>query len=493
MPFAIDPVYYPFLRGLMHFWYVILVLMITASAAVAAIHVVLNKRDVRAAIGWVGIILLVPLVGTLLYSLFGINRIQRRANALFGRRFRVNSANQHLVTETELAGRLEPDKVHLLSLHRLVQKVSRLPLVSGNLVEPLRDGDEAYPAMLKAIAEARSSISLCTYIFDFDRVGLQFVAALKQAMERGVDVRILLDAVGSRYSSPPIHRTMQQEGLQVALFMRTRLPWGWTYANLRNHRKLLIVDGTIGFTGGMNIREGHMHSLHPIHPVQDLHFRLQGPIVGQLQETFCEDWSFATGNPLEGKAWFPDLHPAGDMVCRGLNDGPDEDFEHIRWAILGAIASAESSIRIISPYFLPEPSLISALNVAAMRGLAVEILLPQQNNLRLVEWASQAHYGLLLHRGCRIYETPSPFDHTKLMIVDSLWVMFGSANWDPRSLRLNFEFNVACYDRGLAQQMEQFFAQKREQATPIDAEEERKRPLAQRIRNGFARLLSPYL
>lgn len=492
--FAAEEFYEPVTRIFVQFWYVILVLAVTLFALYAAVHVALNKRDVRAAIGWIGIIMLVPLVGTILYFLLGINRIQRRANKVFGSRKRVESNNHdQWVDENHLVGHLPLDSQHLLSLYRLVQRVSRRPLLSGNKVEPLNGGDAAYPVMLEAIGKAQGSISLCTYIFDDDPVGREFLAALKAAKERGVEVRILVDAVGARYSYPPIHQTMYEAGLEVEIFNPSRVPWKWAYANLRNHRKLLIVDGKIGFTGGMNIREGTQLSRNPSHPIQDLHFRIQGPVVAELQESFCEDWTFATGNTIEGPLWFPPLPPVGNSSCRALSDGPDEDFEHIRWAILGAIASAERSVRVITPYFLPDAATISALNVAAMRGLKVEILVPAHNNLNLVQWASTAHFGQLLAGGCRIFETPSPFDHTKLMIVDGAWVMLGSANWDPRSLRLNFELNVECYDSELATQLEQLFLEKRQRSHEVTKEENKGRPMSQRVRNGFARLLSPYL
>lgn len=492
--FAMEELYAPVLRVFVQFWYIILVLAVTSVALYAAVHVALHKRDVRAAIGWIGIIMLVPLFGTVLYFLLGINRIQRRANVLFGDRLRMESNNTDWhVDENLLVGHLPLDSQHLLSLYRLVEKVSRRPLLSGNKVEPLNGGDAAYPSMLKAIQEAEASISMCTYIFDDDPVGREFLQAMVEANERGVEVRILIDAVGARYSYPPIHQTMREAGLEVEIFNPSRVPWKWAYANLRNHRKLLIIDGCIGFTGGMNIREGTQLSRKPSHPIQDLHFRVQGPVVAELQESFCEDWSFATGNTIEGPLWFPPLTPVGNSCCRALSDGPDEDFEHIRWAILGAIASAERSVRIITPYFLPDAATVSALNVAAMRGLKVEILVPAHNNLTLVQWASTAHFGQLLARGCRIFETPSPFDHTKLMIVDGAWVMMGSANWDPRSLRLNFELNVECYDAELATQLEQLFLEKRQRSHEVTKAESRDRPLSQRVRNGFARLLSPYL
>jgi cardiolipin synthase len=181
------------------------------------------------------------------------------------------------------------------------------------------------------------------------------------------------------------------------------------------------------------------------------------------------------------------------VVARGVPDGPDEDFEKLLWTLLGALSIARHSIRIVTPYFLPDRAVISALNLASMRGVRVDILLPARNNLRLVSCASRAMWWEVLQHGCRIWLTPPPFDHSKLMIVDGCWVLLGSANWDPRSLRLNFEFNVECYDTELAQQLDRWVETKRRGAHPVTMEEVDGRSLPARLRDGTARLLTPYL
>jgi cardiolipin synthase len=489
-----DDMYIKLLSFMDSFWHIAAMFVVIPMAVTAAIHAALCKRESRAALGWIGIIFFVPFVGSLLYFLFGINRIQRRATALFGDRIRFSSPQPISPLTADGLRDLLPIHVrHLESLYRIVQQISRRALFPGNQITTLYNGDQAYPEMLNAISQAQHSITLTTYIFDDDRVGSAFCKALKQAVQRGVQVRVLIDAVGGRYSWPPIYYKMRRDGITVDRFMPTRLPWRWAYMNLRSHRKILVVDGKLGFTGGMNIREGHQLSLAPRHPVQDIHFRVEGPVVHHLQEVFCEDWHFTTDEWLEGPEWFPHIESVGNMACRGISDGPDDDFEHIRWTILGAIASAQHSIRIITPYFLPDSSIINALNIAAMRGVDVEILLPSKNNLSLVQWASTAHYSLLLERGCRLYASAPPFDHTKLMIVDQAWSFIGSTNWDPRSLRLNFEFNLECYDTTLADVLYRLFVEKITNAQPISLDSLRERSWLVRIRDGFARLLTPYL
>ena len=185
--------------------------------------------------------------------------------------------------------------------------------------------------------------------------------------------------------------------------------------------------------------------------------------------------------------------PVGETVARGINDGPDEDFEKARFVFLGALACARSSVRIMTPYFLPDAGLISALDVTALRGVRVEILLPEKNNLALVQWASTAQLWQVLHRGCRVYYSPPPFDHSKLMIVDGGWALFGSTNWDPRSLRLNFEFGVECYDTALVSELDALFAAKLAKSREVTAAEVNGRPLHIKLRDGVARLAAPYL
>jgi cardiolipin synthase len=226
---------------------------------------------------------------------------------------------------------------------------------------------------------------------------------------------------------------------------------------------------------------------------RDVQFRLEGPVVGQLQEAFVEDWTFAAREPLEGPAWFPPLDEAGPTAARVLTGGPDDDFEVTRTVMLGAIAAATASVSIVTPYFLPDQAMIAALAVAALRGVRVDIVLPAHGNIPLVRWATPAMLWQVLAPGCRVFLSPPPFDHAKLFVVDRAWTMFGSTNWDPRSLRLNFELDVECYDPALAAALDDLVAERRDRSRPITLAEVDGRPLPVKLRDGVARLFSPYL
>ncbi len=477
-----------------NFWYLIVAILSVLLSVIASAHVVLYKRDSRAAVGWVGLIWLAPVIGAVLYSLLGINRIRRQAVEQRSQHPVLGSGQFPTVAARSAEGAvLHVSVEHLRPLAELVDRVAAAPMVGGNAVTPLVDGDEAYPAMLAAIESASASVALSTYIFDNDHAGGMFLDALERAVQRGVTVRVLIDTVGARYSRPSIVRELRRRKVRVALFGRTLLPWRMPYMNLRNHRKILVVDGHIGFTGGINIREGCLLQRAPQHAVQDLHFRFDGPVVAHLVHTFAHDWVFTTHEQLSGDQWYPKLERAGSVVARGINDGPDEDFEKAKFVFLGALACAQRSVRILTPYFLPDAGLIGALDVAALRGVDVQIILPEENNLAVVQWASTAQLWQVLKRGCRVFYTPPPFDHSKLMLVDDGWALMGSTNWDPRSLRLNFEFGVECYDTELVRSLGALLDRKLERARPITGAEVDSRSIPVRLRDGIARLAAPYL
>jgi cardiolipin synthase len=462
-------------------------------ALVVSAHIVLTKRNVRGAIGWVGLVWLTPVVGSVLYVFLGINRIRRRA----GQMRRSSTAVAKSPPPPGEAGSIVALPAEyppsLQSLATLVGALTRVPLTTGNTVQPLQNGDEAYPAMLAAIDSATRSVAMTTYLFDRGAVAAQFIEAMGRASGRGVAVRVLIDGVGARYSYPPAWHSLRARGVPVALFLPT---WPFLlrpYLNLRNHRKLLVADGKVAFCGGMNIRDGHVLSLGARDPTRDIHFRLTGPVVRHLMTSVAFDWMFTTGEQLEGDAWFPALEPAGAVIARGIPDGPDEDFETLLMTLLGALSQATRSIRIVTPYFLPDPPLIDALRVTALRGVRIEIVLPQRGNLRAVQWAATAQLAQVMRDGCEVFLSPPPFDHSKLLVVDGQWSFIGSANWDPRSLRLNFEYTVECYSAELAGRLEQLIEAKVAAARRITLADLSGRSLLVKLRDGAAWLAQPYL
>ncbi len=466
-----------------------------SAAFLTSMHVILSRRDPGSSVAWIALVWLAPLVGVLSYLAFGINRIKRRAESL--RPIEdpcVTIPAVDPVSMEEISEFLDAHQArYLRHLKPLVDRVVRRPLLPGSRLTPLFDGDGAYPAMLEAIENAQSTINFVTYIFDNDEVGRRFVDAFADATKRGVEVRVLIDAAGLRYTFPSIVTRLRKAGVNFARFLPSLFPPSIMTINLRNHRKIMVVDGELGFTGGINIRAHHVLDDQPRFPARDLHFKVEGPVVAHLQEVFADDWQFTTDESLRGERFFPPLTNVGSTLARGIPDGPDEDLDKLRWTVKGSITAARDRIRIVTPYFIPDPSMVSALGVAALRGVEVDIILPGVNNLPFVQWASNDHLRPLLERGCRVFYSPPPFDHSKLMIVDRTWFCCGSANIDPRSLRLNFEFNLECWDPPMAADLDDYLSSRIEQSEELTLEAYDERSRLVELRDGAAALMSPYL
>ena len=461
-----------------------------------ALHALMRKRHAHSAAGWIALCLFFPLMGAVLYWLIGQNRIYTRAKELKGAwpEARHSIDGCPITRETLSAVTQDSDELEtLFAIARAGDAVTRRPLVPGNKITPLHDGEEAYPAMLQAIEAAEHRVYLVTYIFDGRRCLAEFGAALEAAVARGVDVRLLIDGVGELYGLPRVSRYMARRGVPVARFLPFSLSAKGLHINLRNHRKILAVDGRIGFTGGMNVRDGHYtQGADPKKAVRDVHFEVEGPIVCEMEAAFLEDWGFSTGQ-VDIPPPSPPAPAAGRAVCRAVQDGPNEDFDALHWTLLAAVAAARREVRIVTPYFIPSRELVASLVTAALSGASVRILIPERSNLPYVDWATRAMLWELLERGVRVGLQPKPFPHTKYLVIDRLFCSIGSANLDPRSLLLNFEFNLEVHDAELAQTLSQAFDRDWSLAREVSNRELEALPLPIRIRNNLARLAEPYL
>jgi cardiolipin synthase len=476
------------------YWPHILFVISGLASAAAAIHAAMTKHDVRAAIGWVAVVLFSPLVGAGFYLVAGINRIRKQ---------RVSQQRSHTTIPQEVIHRLLVDDVASVSgaqfsaLKTLGDRVSDFKLLGSNSIRLLDGGDETYPAMLEAIKGAQRSIALQSYIFDHDEVGVELAQALIDARARGVAVRVLIDAVGAKYSRPPIVHMLEKGGVQTARFMRPVIGVRLVYANLRSHRKLLVIDGTHGFTGGMNIRAGFVTAIAKENVTRDTHFQVGGPVLYQLMINFAHDWQFTTQEKLSGPEWFStstaDFIEKGGVPLRCVPSGPDSTLESTHDMLLGALSVAQRHVRIQSPYFLPDVSLVAALATAARRGVLVDIVIPGANNLKLVNAAMMAQIDQLILTGCRVWRSSGTFDHSKLFTVDGGWSYVGSSNLDPRSLRLNFELDLEVYDRALAQQLDARIDATISSAERITIRSLMRRPFLLRLRDKIVWLASPYL
>jgi cardiolipin synthase len=447
-------------------------------ASLVTVHTLLRKRDVPASIGWIGMAWLAPAAGALLYFAFGINRVRRRAQRLMG------AGNPPSLDRPRRAAD-DP----LASLETAVTAVTRRAPVPGRVEALLFCGDAAYPQMLAAIESAKVSIRLATYIFRADAAGEKFIEALAAARRRGVSVSVLIDGFGGGFIASPAYERLKREGVDAARFLHSLLPWRMAFLNLRLHKKILTVDGALAFVGGLNIGAENVQASHPKAPVCDHHFRLVGPIVNEIEREFDDDWRFATGKTLTASP--PAPVPDGDGPSRAIASGPDQETDSLALVLLSAINAARHTIRIATPYFLPDEQIVTALRLAALRGVAVDIVLPANNNHPFVAWAARAHVRPMLQSGARIWFNPPPFDHSKLMTIDGGWSLIGSANWDARSLRLNFELTVEVRDPGFAAELERIIDKRRGRALTLS--ELDGRPFVVKLRDAAMRLAMPYI
>ncbi|MCD7110402.1 phospholipase D-like domain-containing protein [Rhizobium sp. DKSPLA3] len=486
------------IQTLATYWPHILAVLSVLLGVPAALHATMTKEEVRAALGWVGVIVLSPVLGAIIYAVAGINRIRRSSIGL--QRSLLKDRTADALRRFDVTDALVADRFgqRFSSMKVLGDKVSRHHMSAGNAIAMLEGGDIAYARMQEAIAGATRSILLETYIFDRDPIGLRFADALIAAAGRGVEVRVLIDAVGARYSVPSIVGHLRASGVTTRTFngnivMGLRLP----YANLRTHRKILVVDGGVAYTGGMNIRAGFTSEFAGGREAHDTHFEVRGPVVADLLHVACEDWQFADGEVLEGDTWGvdppPDSERKSPMIMRAIPTGPDRANEANHRMLMGAISIARKSIRIMSPYFLPDRELVSALVTAALRGVDVDIIVPAVNNLTLVDRAMTAQFDQVLKGGCRVWRAQGTFNHSKLLTIDGRWSYIGSSNIDPRSLRLNFEIDLEVLDTAFAADLERRFDAMQGAASEVTLAALRARPFTTRLIDRVFWLGSPYL
>jgi len=380
----------------------------------------------------------------------------------------------------------------LLKAARLGESLSGFPLLAGNRLELQEDGHKSTLSMVEAIRGAKHHVHMEFYIFHADETGKLFRDVLMEKARSGVPCRLLLDHVGSFRLSHDFISGLKQAGVQFAFFNPLKLYRPWSF-QLRNHRKLLIIDGELAFTGSRNI-----HNEHPANKKKGLSWRdtqvsLRGPIVAQLQTIFLEDWRFTSGEELKGGAYYPKIEAMGNSAVQALPSGPDETQDMLEMIVLSLIHAANDRIRIISPYLVPTEAIVIALDAAVRRGILVEFLIPARSDHRMMDFAVRGWCRDLAALGAHLYEYDREFLHAKWMTVDGRVALTGSANMDQRSFRLNFESSLLIYDRDITQKIETSFSLMQKKSLLLDTKHLKGlSPLVQ-VRDGLLRVVSPLL
>lgn len=472
---------------------------ITAAVAVADVVLLLAfipwilaiKRDSISALAWCLLVILVPLFGAVLFFLFGYQNVQRplKRKRAHRRRYRERQV------DGPLPGKRIQDGHPVDGYERLGELAVRLgasPTVGGNEVEFFTEGRPAFDAMIAAIDGAKHHVHLESFIFRSDRLGRQFLDLLARKARAGVEVRLLTDGIGTRGLRWWHTRDARRAGVKVIAFLPVSLIRRRLQVNLRNHRKLLICDGRVGFAGGLNVGVEYLGE-GPLGRWRDTHLRIQGPSVEAMQRVFVEDWDFAAGEPLLGNKYFPDLPPAGDVAAQVIASGPDEELKPIREIYFAAIAKSRKRLWITSPYYVPDQGIRDALCMAAMSDVDVRLLLPQQPDHLIAHFAARYYLPDLLQAGVKVYMYRPGFIHAKVVLMDGQWASVGSANLDNRSLLLNFEANCLFHGAKVVSRLEEQFRRDLEDSVLIDRKDFAKRPLAGRLAENICRLFAPVL
>lgn len=448
-----------------------------------------RKRQPVSTVAWVMAIVTMPYMGAFLFTVFGINRVQRR---MVSRRVSSRDISGLL---PELAGHRVAEELlnkPQKDLLRVAERVNRTRATVDNRVQVLIDARQAFDEIETAIKAATKSINLEYYIWQPDKLGTEIRDLLITKARQGVKVRFLYDAIGSGRLTNKFLQPMCDAGIQVATFVPGQsLRERWSI-NLRSHRKIVIVDGLIGFTGGMNVGDEYLGKDAFFGRWRDTHLKLQGPTVQQLQEVFAIDWHYATDEELS-RSDFPIPTEPGTVCAQVISGGPDADEEAFHSLMFAAICRAERQLTLATSYFVPSPALVSALEAAALRGVRTRIMLSGPKTYWATRNAARGYYDTLLAAGVEIYEYQAGQFHSKVLTFDECWSLVGTANFDVRSLYLNFEVGVVFYDTSLAEQLEHHFDTDIADARWIDPEIWERRSTWERLKQSFCMMFSPVL
>ncbi len=442
-----------------------------------------QRRRSETTLTWILAFFLLPYLGILIFILAGYRYTVRQRAIKPNPTPQPSDANQ------------TPDKASTCrysKIHRLAQNLTEFPENGGNLVTPLDESFLTYTALTEAIASACHHVHLEYYIFRPDDIGKQFRELLIKKALQGVECRLLVDAVGSFYLNRKFLRPLKDAGVQVAFFwpLTLRRPWGF---QLRNHRKLAIIDGTTGFIGSQNIGNEYFQWRNRKLLWRDVAVQIKGPAVAHLQCIFSEDWGFTSGEKLDGQEYFPELSPQGNTLLQVIPTGPEEEDSTLEMILTSLFQQAQQRVSILTPYFIPTDAFILTLKSLAQQGISVEVLLPYKSDLWIVNVTAKSWYRELLQAGVKIFESRKAFVHAKVVIIDDEVSFIGSANMDQRSFFINFESSLLAIDKKVHKDLSQTLSDIKTESTELSLSNLPKETLLTRLRENVFRIASPVL
>ncbi|MBE3595949.1 MAG: cardiolipin synthase [Hydrogenibacillus sp.] len=462
--------------------------LLIASSILIGIVIIMEKRSPSRTIAWLLVLIFIPVVGFVLYLLFGRN--MRKTRAVRSK----EDLDFRALDELSQMETTEGDHPLIRRLAHVGGYASRAPITTNNAVQYFYSGGPLFEAMLEDLRRARHHIHLAYYIVRHDRLGSRLKDILLERVRSGVEVRLLYDHVGSVWLSRAYRRELLDHGVQLAVFLPVTIPIISRKLNFRYHRKITVVDGRIGYLGGFNIGDEYLGEHKRLGFWRDTHLRVEGEAVHSLQALFQADWAFASGRPFEGPAYFPPIpQKIGYTPMQLIASGPDSPFPAIQHATLLLIMGASRRVWIATPYLVPDDSVLMALKTAAIAGIDVRIVLPSYPDHRLVFYASTSYIAELAAAGVRIYRYRKGFLHAKVVLADDVVVSIGTANMDTRSFELNFEANYYLYSKSAAEAAAEQFERDFGDSEEVDLYRFLARPLRQQAIESVARLFSPLM
>lgn len=456
----------------------------------------LERKDASATWAWLMVLFFVPIAGFFLYLIFGRKLSNQRiftwdtksklgVKTAVQKQMRALDENKFSFRQKELMAYKDLYYLHLRNNDAI--------LTQGNHIDIFTDGREKFNALLKDLKAAKDHIHLLYYIIRHDHLGSQIADILIKKAKEGVEVRMLYDDMGSRSLSRRYIKRLKQAGVHVDAFFPPKIPKVNFKINFRNHRKLAIIDGKVGYIGGFNIGDEYLGKNKKLGYWRDTHLRIHGNAVRNMQTRFILDWNQASRNDILYEDRFYIGAEAGDVGVQIVSSGPDSDWEQIKYGYIKMILSAKEYVYIQTPYFIPDGSLMDALRIAALSGVNITLMIPNKPDHPFVYWATLSHVGELLNAGANVYIYQNGFLHAKTIIIDGKISSVGTANIDVRSFRLNFEINAFLYDKGIAKQLVEAFKHDITLSTQMTKKLYAKRSLGVRFKESISRLLSPIL
>jgi cardiolipin synthase len=473
-----------------------LVFLLVTTACLA--WVLMTKTDATSAVAWCLLIFFLPLLGPILFFFFGYQHVSRPLKRKLRHKQQYVSP-AHVPPEPTAGGPagagLSAGGLESLQdgMVRLADRFGAYPLRGGNQVEFYYEGRPAFDAMLEAIRAARHHVHIETFIFQPDKLGARFLEALTLKAKEGVQVRLLYDAMGSRRLHRKLLATYLAAGGTSSVFLPLNLLRRRVQINMRNHRKITVVDGRVAFMGGLNIGDEYLGLVPRFGFWRDAHLRLEGPAVADLQRVFAEDWDFAAGERLTAQEYYTPAAAAGPLPVQVIDSGPDRELKGIREIYFAAILRARQRVWIASPYFVPDAGLRDALRLAGYLGVDVRLLCQYHPDKWVPQYAARYYWEEMLQAGVKVYQYTGGMMHSKVVLVDGAWASVGSANLDNRSLHLNFEVNCLFYTPPAVAELEAAYLRDLGQAIRLDRGAYARRPVAGRLLENACRLLSPVL